>query len=86
MTNLHPSISQSETTRVIDAVPAFERGARVTNQRRTYFDGMPVAGWPAPQFQGTVRKVVEIAGCAYARVKWDSGRLEYVHLDYLTAI
>ena len=64
-------------------------GTRVTPQPRTWWDGKPVAGWPDPQFLGTVRKVEDwyrVGRPTHVRVKFDSGRLGWESVDSLTRI
>ena len=64
----------------------FRKGDRVTCQLRNYFDGTPVHGWPNPQYVGTVTRTGSICGPNYARVKYDSGRVDWECFDRLTLL
>lgn len=62
------------------------KGARVTSQPKHWYDGVPVSGWPKLEYVGTVTEVLKIAGCTYARVKYDSGRREFENVDRLIVV
>lgn len=62
------------------------KGDRVTVQLSKYFDGTPVKGWPDAQFVGEVLKVEVVAGCVYAKVKYQSGRKQLENVDRLTVV
>lgn len=68
------------------AADDIQEGDRVTGESPTWFDGSPVAGWPTPNYLGTVVEVFDNYGVPTAKVKFDSGRTGLKSLDELHKI
>ncbi len=63
------------------------RGSRVTEERKTWYDGAPVESWPNPHYIGTVLRLDSFHGCRYARVKRDVAKhAEWVNVDRLSTV
>jgi hypothetical protein len=62
-------------------------GDKVTAERRAYFDGTPVAGWPNPDYIARVLRFEQIHGADYAICKRERMAKPYrAMVDELTAI
>lgn len=65
---------------------AIRVGSKVTGQRRAWYDGEPIKGWPFPEYVGEVTKLHRYRGLLLAFVKYPSGRKACETVSKLTEV
>jgi hypothetical protein len=65
---------------MFDIPKEYRKGATVTHEPKTWFDGRPVVGWPKQEQTGTIcrvdKKEGDCSNATWIKVRWFSGRVE----------